>query len=31
LKTIKKWFQKANLKNIEVNPGYNGIEGRGEK
>lgn len=31
LKTIKKWFQLANLKNIEVQLGYNGIEGRGER
>lgn len=31
LRTIKRWFQGANLKNIEINPGYNGIEGRGER
>ncbi len=31
LRTIKKWFFNIGLKNIEVNPGYNGIEGRGEK
>jgi SAM-dependent methyltransferase len=31
LKTIKGWFQGTNLKNIEVQPGYNGIEGRGER
>jgi len=31
LKTIKKWFFDSGLKNIEVVPGYNGIEGRGER
>ena len=31
LKTIKKWFNEAPLKNIEVNYGHNGIEGRGTK
>ncbi len=31
VKTIKKWFEKAGLINIEVHPGYNGIEGRGTK
>jgi SAM-dependent methyltransferase len=31
LKTIKNWFLEARLENIEITPGYNGIEGRGEK
>lgn len=31
LKTVRKWFEEAGLKNVEVQPGYNGIEGRGEK
>ena len=31
VKTIRKWFEKAGLINIEVHPGYNGIEGRGMK
>jgi uncharacterized protein YbaR (Trm112 family)/ubiquinone/menaquinone biosynthesis C-methylase UbiE len=29
LKTFKKWFKEANLKEIDVHYGYNGIEGRG--
>jgi hypothetical protein len=29
LTTVKKWFHKAGLKQIEVKYGYNGIEGRG--
>ncbi len=31
LDTVNKWFNEAHLKNIEVNYGYNGIEGRGKK
>ena len=27
--TLHKWFQGANFENIEINYGYNGIEGRG--
>ncbi len=29
LKTMKKWFDEAKLKDIDVHYGYNGIEGRG--
>jgi len=29
LSTVKKWFEEAGLKKIEVHYGYNGIEGRG--
>lgn len=31
LKTFKTWHAKANLKDIDVHYGYNGIEGRGTK
>jgi len=31
LRTVKSWFEKAGLENIEVHYGYNGIEGRGTK
>ena len=31
IKTVRKWFCEARLKSVEVVPGYNGIEGRGEK
>lgn len=31
MKTVKKWFNDSKLKNVEINYGYNGIEGRGEK
>lgn len=31
INTVRKWFDKANLKEIEVYWGYNGIEGRGTK
>jgi len=31
LNTVKQWFNDAYLKNIEVNYGYNGIEGHGKK
>ena len=29
LRTMKKWFEEAKLKDIDVHYGYNGIEGRG--
>ncbi len=31
LETVKQWFRAAHIKDIEVNYGYNGIEGRGIK
>lgn len=31
LETMQAWFKKANMRNIEVHYGYNGIEGRGLK
>jgi SAM-dependent methyltransferase len=31
LGTFRKWHELAGLENIEVHPGYNGIEGRGRK
>lgn len=31
LRTVKKWFEKAGLENINVHYGYNGIEGSGTK
>jgi len=29
--SVKRWFEKAGLENVEVRVGYNGIEGRGTK
>lgn len=31
LRKVKEWFTRARLENIEVYPGYNGIEGHGTK
>ncbi len=31
LETVNSWFEKANLRNIEVYFGYNGVEGHGTK
>lgn len=31
IRTIKRWFKNANLNDVEVNYGYNGVEGRGIK
>lgn len=31
LTTVEEWFRAAHIKNVEVNYGYNGIEGRGIK
>lgn len=31
LETVKNWFEEAELTNIDVHYGYNGIEGRGKK
>ncbi len=31
LGVFRKWHEEAGLQNIEVHPGYNGIEGRGQK
>lgn len=31
LQEVQMWFQKSGLKDVEVNYGYNGIEGRGNK
>jgi 2-polyprenyl-3-methyl-5-hydroxy-6-metoxy-1,4-benzoquinol methylase len=29
VRTVRRWFERAGLEQIEVHPGYNGIEGRG--
>ena len=31
IETVQHWFEEAKLENIEVQYGYNGIEGRGIK
>ncbi len=31
LSTLKEWFKIANMSNIDVHYGYNGIEGRATK
>lgn len=31
LETVRQWFNKSNLSEVEVHYGYNGIEGRGKK
>ena len=31
IKTVKQWFENANMNNVEVHYGYGGIEGRGTK
>lgn len=31
IETVKQWFNDADLSNIDVHYGYNGIEGRGKR